>query len=365
MRRQDYTPIRLMMRRKWEVFPGRNQFCCGGRCILSHETGVFKLTLVLIVITGSLFFIFDAPYLWEHVHPIIPLISAALFAWTLAFLFRTACMDPGILPRSAIAESEFYEAASYEQGEAGAMYVPPARTKDITVNGKTMKLKYCFTCKVFRPPRTSHCSMCNVCIENFDHHCPWVGNCVGKRNYRYFFLFLFMLSLLCIDIFASIICHLVVESKEDKNSFVDALQANPASILEAVVCFFSIWSVVGLTGYHCQLVATAQTTNEDIKGSYSRKRDSQNFNPFASGSWCGNCLNVVCSPVPPSLIDKRGFVTSQYEEHYGIEACHERYGAIPIFEQPFSGGQVSRPPQAQHVTRDVDDRIQLHSHMEN
>ena len=37
-----------------------------------------------------------------------------------------------------------------------------------------------------------------------------------------------------------------------------------------------------------------------------------------------------------SLIDKRGFVTSQYEEHYGIEACHERYGAIPIFEQPVS-----------------------------
>ena len=43
----------------------------------------------------------------------------------------------------------------------------------------------------YKPLRTHHCSICKECALKMDHHCPFLGNCVGLINYRYYFQLIF------------------------------------------------------------------------------------------------------------------------------------------------------------------------------
>ena len=52
-------------------------------------------------------------------------------------------------------------------------------------------IQYCIKCKIFKPVRAKHCKICQKCIYRFDHHCQWIGNCVGKNNHKHFIQFLF------------------------------------------------------------------------------------------------------------------------------------------------------------------------------
>jgi len=51
-----------------------------------------------------------------------------------------------------------------------------------------MKLSRCLQCFVVRPNRSHHCSICKGCILGMDHHCPWINNCVGMFNKKFFIL---------------------------------------------------------------------------------------------------------------------------------------------------------------------------------
>ncbi len=121
--------------------------------------------------------------MYEKLTIVVPLIGGFLFVFVLSVLFRTACTDPGILPRSEkdeilfnerqalISMNQIDQAAGHSLTNQMINNTQMPRFKEIQVKGKLIKLKYCFTCKLYRPPRSSHCSVCDNCVEKFDHHC--------------------------------------------------------------------------------------------------------------------------------------------------------------------------------------------------
>ena len=62
----------------------------------------------------------------------------------------------------------------------------------IIINNNNNSSGYCSICKIFynKDRKIYHCKYCNVCIEKCDHHCIWIGKCVGKKNMFYFQLFI-------------------------------------------------------------------------------------------------------------------------------------------------------------------------------
>ncbi|XP_039435454.1 probable serine/threonine-protein kinase DDB_G0277071 isoform X3 [Culex pipiens pallens] len=313
--------------KKWEIFAGRNKFYCDGYLMTAPNSGVFYFTVVLITGTSGLFFAFDCPFLAERITPAIPIVGGILFVFTMSSLFRTSFSDPGIIPRASQDEAAYIEKQIEVPNSLNSpTYRPPPRTKEVFVKGQTVKLKYCFTCKIFRPPRASHCSLCDNCVDRFDHHCPWVGNCVGKRNYRFFYMFIVSLAFLAVFIFSCTTTHIVLLFK-DEDQFFDIVKKTPFSVIIAVICFCSVWSVIGLAGFHTYLTTSDQTTNEDIKGSFTSKGGQQAINPYSQGNICLNCFHILCGPITPSLIDRRGVVTDEYRTQMQPP---DKYNSAPV-----------------------------------
>jgi palmitoyltransferase len=118
-------------------------------------------------------------------------------------------------------------------------------------------------------------------VLKFDHHCPWIGQCVGARNHKFFVNFLQWSSLFCIWTFATLVALIPQESKNDGTNI------DPQHIVViALAGLFFVFTVTLLLD-HIRLICLNQTTVESLGFRDMREQESAALGRAFSWYQCG------------------------------------------------------------------------------
>eukprot|EP00644_Phytophthora_capsici_P013622 jgi/Phyca11/117367/e_gw1.33.323.1 len=177
----------------------------------------------------------------------------------------------------------------------------------------------CRRCKVLKPFRAHHCSFCNRCVLKMDHHCPWVANCVGQGNYKFFFHFVVYAFL------ALAMCVRALSGPFQAALFMDNAPHGAADFSALAVVGFVLGgalaiSLLGFIAVHSYLLVHGATTIECHQ--YGRTF------PFNQG-WRKNFSEVFGETtkdwlLPTTPARKRHYTLHPAElEHLAADSCFD------------------------------------------
>ncbi|KAI9322441.1 hypothetical protein BX666DRAFT_1815254, partial [Dichotomocladium elegans] len=180
------------------------------------------------------------------------LVFIASFCIAMYAFFRAVVADPGFINNTISRESQ--QAAVFDLAEEEKLDVR----------------HFCMTCLARKPLRSKHCKICNRCVARFDHHCPWIFNCIGARNHKSFMIFLINMVIGIISFLRLVVQYYSL--------YRPKLNVNPACFLGDTVCSYfmydgwtislAFWVCLQLSWSSCLLlvqsyqIAVATTTNE-------------------------------------------------------------------------------------------------------
>ncbi|CAF0823830.1 unnamed protein product [Rotaria sp. Silwood1] len=294
--------------RRWQIHAGSNHFCFNGHCITGRNLSGAIIVIGLISLTCLLWLIFELPILMKEFNNtslLILIVGLLLIFYTYIYFFRAMCTDPGIIQRSTSIERLVLR-NKLNLNQMSSDYLNNL-TYDIKINGILVKCKYCITCQMIRPPRSSHCAICSNCISILDHHCPFLSTCIGMRNYRFFFLFLICLLQTELFLFATSLIKILLYMHDGILS--QSIISTIPSYFILIITGSSALYTCNLLGYQCMISSRGLTTREDDKGIYI------NENPFNTHSCFNNLAKKLCTSLSPSAYGAHRLV-NQTKYHF-------------------------------------------------
>ena len=277
-----------------------------------------------------------------------------LFFLSSFFLFKSGLIDSGILLRGNLTDIQM---------ENKNCRSKPTRLRQL---GYIREYKICDTCYIVRPLRSTHCGICDNCITRFDHHCPWIGTCVGKRNYPYFFIFLILLNLFQVYTAAVCIAHIVIKILDIKNNIISDTKKKKDSILVGSV-IMSLYLIIyvlltmifttGLLFYHIRIVKNDMTTKEELKKFFK--------NPFGNPyqrSTKSDFNSIIFPKISKkSLIDILNINKEMYEKQkeYFKELRKKKDAQITEKPKKYDSNTDNKIPDSKNILREDDIKINI------
>lgn len=282
----------------------------------------FLLVLAGITMVVSTMYIYVVPYLWATQHPIMFTLYVLYGHYLLVMIcFNYFCgvyTSPGTAPKVPN-----FDPSAVKHG-----------------------WKVCHKCEAPKPPRAHHCRICNKCVLKMDHHCPWMFNCVGHNNHRYFMIFIVFMWLgtcyvvncgwarmfVVLDVNVGFLNDLI-DTLGMRSSITLAAAYPPASHREGLMLCLQWFVCLGVTialsilgGWHLYLISVSETTIEF----YTNKRDAREMrkegktfsNPYHYG--CLNNWIVFLGLVNGRTLLRHILLPSRHKPHHDGMDWNER-----------------------------------------
>mmetsp|Transcript_1706 Transcript_1706/g.4340 ORF Transcript_1706/g.4340 Transcript_1706/m.4340 type:complete len:339 (+) Transcript_1706:185-1201(+) len=230
--------------------------------------------------------------------------------------------------------------------DASWQYVPQDTKGDGTAVSSLQETKrsgdrrHCKWCAKYKPDRCHHCRVCRMCILKMDHHCPWIYNCVGYFNYKYFFLVIFYSVIALHMIFWTMFESVERSLEDDREPFLTSFLT-----LFGVTLAASLGFIVTLFGmFHAWLICKGLSTIELFEKQGERRDDAtlgelicgdaytSKFNHgtlqnirTSLGDWAILWLLPVCPPSGSGLNFVQHAASGAEEEARSMEARRGTY----------------------------------------